>query len=103
MEARNVVMVLGSSPEEKVHPLEVYLDRRGADEHILKGLLGAYANHLSAVEPGGTLSLIVNIGPEPTADSPNPSSSGSFVINNPKGDRHVWDFNTLTCKVDPLG
>lgn len=103
MEQTKVVVVLGSSPGEKQHPLEVYLDKDGADYHIMKGLLGAFQAHVLTLEPGGTLSLIVNRGPSPTEEQPQPASSGSFVINNPAGERHVWDFTTLFCDAKPRG
>lgn len=101
MNEQDVVLVLGSVPGEKSKPIEVYLNKQGADEHIMKGLLGAYANHLQVLEPGGTISLIMTRGDEPTEEHPFPTSSGSFVISNPKGDRHVWDFNTMFCKAEP--
>lgn len=95
---RDIVLVVGSQPGEKSQPLEVYLEKDGADFHIMKGLLGAFQAHIGALEPGGTLSLIVNRGPDASDETPFPTSSGSFVINNPKGDRHVWDFNTVQCE-----
>lgn len=95
---RNVVMVLGSTPGEKSHPIEVYLEQEGADYHILNGLLGAFKNHVTQLEAGGTLSLIVSRAP--VSEEPTGTSSGSFVINNPKGDRHVWDFTTINCDAE---
>lgn len=92
------VVIIGSTPTEKAQEIEVYLTQDRADNHILMGLLQAYQQHLVAVEPGGTLSLIVN-----RATEENGTTSGSFVINNPQGDRHVWDFHTLPCDMVPKG
>lgn len=95
------VVIIGSTPTEKAQEIEVYLTQERADNHILMGLLQAYQSHLGAVEPGGTLSLIINRAAEPVDGSLPPVTSGSFVINNPEDDRHVWDFHTRACDLVP--
>lgn len=96
-----VVLVIGSVPGEPPHTMEVYLTQEQADQHILQGLLGAFGNHLRAVEPGGTVSLIVTRAPDQPGEGSPRFTTGSFVINNEKGDRHVWDFHTIACEAQP--
>ncbi len=98
--SKDVWLVLGSTPEESNQTLEAFTTQEEADFYLMRGLLGAFGQHVGALEPGGTLSLIVNRGEE-AKDGAHPLSSGSFVINNVGGDRHVWDFHTLPCEARP--
>lgn len=102
MDKQPVVLVLGSAPQHKQQTLEVFLEQEHADRYILQGLFGAFQNHLDALEPGGQISLIVTRALEDVEDSGVRDSSGSFVINNVKGDRHVWDFHTMRAEAKPV-
>jgi hypothetical protein len=93
-EKHDVWIVIGSKPGEERRPIECYLSKEGADAFLMRGMAQTFVESLGALEPGGTISLIVNRGLEPTDEEKHPSS-GSFVINNPDGARQVWDFTVL--------
>lgn len=98
MEPIETYVVFGSDPENPNKPLEVFMQQPGADQFLAEGLLRAFQAHLPALEPGGTLSMIITRGVKPTEEQPNPiCTSGSFVINNLPDekpvDRHVWDYH----------
>lgn len=99
-------VIEGVSPDQPDHgPIEVYLKREGAEAFLLNGLLGAFAAGVQQqkLQPGGTISLIVQLG-LPTEADPFPFSSGSFILNNPD-ERRVWDYTVVPydSKVKPRG
>lgn len=74
-------------------PLEIYFQKDGADMYIMRGIATSFQAYLGMLEPGGTISVMISRGQDTTEEQPEPpTTTGSFVINNPGGNRHVWDF-----------
>lgn len=95
-----VYLIFGTDPQETISPgvqrkmIEVVKAQNEADSYMLRGLLTAFAAHCETATPGGQLSVMVNLGKLPDDDNPNPiCSTASFVVNDPSGHRHVWEFD----------
>ena len=58
---------------------------------LVHTLLEVTSDHLRSLKKGGTCSLMFTRG-KPGVDGPDTYAHGSFVVNNPGGDRHSWDF-----------
>lgn len=96
MSALPVYIIWGTDPDEandKLRPLASELLKAEADSAVLTGLMGAVATHLGRLEEGGRLSVLISRGRAPDGDDPEPPGThASFIIDNPHGDKHVWEF-----------
>ena len=77
--------------EQVTRPVEVEFAPAAADAYVLRGVHAAFTSFLGALKPGGTMSVMVYRGGESVGEDET-RTTGSFVINNPDGGRHVWEY-----------
>lgn len=74
-------------------PLETEIIQKDADFFVMRGVSNAFNEFLGRLDVGGTLSLQITRGREPSDDEQEPpTTTASFVIDNRNGQRHVWDY-----------
>lgn len=86
----DVFIIVGSDPQGpggKSKPIECYIEEAQAEAVMMRLLANAYIQHLGDLEPGGTISAMATRKSEDGGQT-----NASFVVNNPDGDRHVWEF-----------
>lgn len=69
-------------------PVEIEFLKDAADAFVMRNTLGYFSAFIGKLAPGGTISVIINRAP----DEGEATTNGSFVINNPDEERHVWEF-----------
>lgn len=78
--------------EQVVRPVEVEFAPEAADAYVMRGVHAAFTSFLGSLKPGGTMSVMITRGRQPLPGEEQPMTSGSFVISNPDGARHVWEY-----------
>lgn len=83
-------------------------DEEEAEGELASGLFSAAQSHARALQPGGSISIMLRRGTGPTeTPSDRTYGFGSFVMSNPNGQpehkAHNWDFSVSPASIDDDG
>lgn len=72
-------------------PVDIEMNKEDSDVYVMRGVHAAFSTFLGHLKPGGTIAVTVFRAPDET-EQDGPATTGSFVLSNPDGKRHVWDY-----------